>query len=79
MKVGGIAESQSRQLHRLSTLRSAKLVDSGYYADGGGLYFQISSYTFMRSGAVRLHSASIVETQGAVVCQDGSVLICTES
>lgn len=37
-----MAESQSRQLHRLSALRIAKLVDPGYYADGGGLYFQIS-------------------------------------
>jgi hypothetical protein len=37
-----MAESQSRQLHRLSPLRIAKLVDPGYYADGGGLYFQIS-------------------------------------
>ncbi|MGF6924478.1 tyrosine-type recombinase/integrase [Paraburkholderia sp. 40] len=38
-----MAASQSRQLHRLSALRIAKLVDPGYYADGGGLYFQISS------------------------------------
>ncbi|HEX7910202.1 MAG TPA: Arm DNA-binding domain-containing protein [Paraburkholderia sp.] len=37
-----MAESQSRHLHRLSALRIAKLVDPGYYADGGGLYFQIS-------------------------------------
>ena len=38
-----MAASQSRQLHRLSALRIAKLVDPRYYADGGGLYFQISS------------------------------------
>ncbi|WP_368620377.1 tyrosine-type recombinase/integrase [Paraburkholderia sp. BR13444] len=35
--------SQSRQLHRLSALRVGKLVDPGYYPDGGGLYFQISA------------------------------------
>ncbi|WP_246392066.1 tyrosine-type recombinase/integrase [Paraburkholderia youngii] len=38
-----MATSQSRQLHRLSALRVGKLVDPGYYPDGGGLYFQISA------------------------------------
>src|SRR5579864_2730522 len=37
-----MAASQSRQLHRLSAPRAGKLVDPGYYPDGGGLYFQIS-------------------------------------
>jgi hypothetical protein len=37
-----MAESQSRQLHRLSALRIAKLVDPGYHVDGGDLYVQIS-------------------------------------
>ncbi|WP_052321657.1 Arm DNA-binding domain-containing protein [Ralstonia sp. A12] len=32
----------SRQLHRLSALRVAKLVAPGYHADGDGLYLQIS-------------------------------------
>lgn len=30
------------QLHRLTAMRVAKEVDPGYYADGGGLYLQIS-------------------------------------
>jgi hypothetical protein len=39
-----MAEStKSRQLHRLTALRLGKLVEPGYYADGGGLHFQISS------------------------------------
>ncbi|MGF6549740.1 tyrosine-type recombinase/integrase [Paraburkholderia youngii] len=38
-----MATSQSRQLHRLSALRVGKLVDPGYYPDGGGLCFQISA------------------------------------
>ncbi len=38
-----MAEStKSRQLHRLTALRISKLLEPGYYRDGGGLHFQIS-------------------------------------
>lgn len=33
----------TRQLNRLTALAIGKLVDPGYYADGGGLYLQISA------------------------------------
>lgn len=33
----------SKQLHRLNALRVSREVTPGYYADGGGLYLQISS------------------------------------
>ncbi|WP_408236981.1 MULTISPECIES: Arm DNA-binding domain-containing protein [Paraburkholderia] len=65
-----MAASKSRQLHRLSALRIAKLVDPGYYADRGGLYFQISGsgsrswiYQFKlfgRSREMGLGAASII-------------------
>jgi len=32
-----------RQLHRLTAMKVAKEVEPGYYADGGGLYLQISA------------------------------------
>ncbi|WP_246792004.1 Arm DNA-binding domain-containing protein [Burkholderia perseverans] len=50
----------ARQLHRLTAMGIAKLVDPGYYADGGGLYLQITLsgsrswvYKFMLAGRSR--------------------------
>ncbi|MGG2041161.1 tyrosine-type recombinase/integrase [Burkholderia gladioli] len=50
----------SRQLNRLTALGISKLVDPGYYADGGGLYLQISGsgsrswiYRFSLAGRAR--------------------------
>ena len=50
----------ARQLNRLTALGIGKLVDPGYYADGGGLYLQISAsgsrswiYRFTISGRSR--------------------------
>ncbi|KGU90714.1 tyrosine-type recombinase/integrase [Burkholderia pseudomallei] len=50
----------SRQMNRLTALGIGKLVDPGYYADGGGLYLQISAsgsrswiYRFSLAGRAR--------------------------
>ena len=50
----------ARELHRLSAVGIARIVDPGYYADGGGLYLQISAsgsrswiYRFSIAGRAR--------------------------
>ncbi|MCS6476440.1 Arm DNA-binding domain-containing protein [Burkholderia thailandensis] len=50
----------SRQMNRLTALGISRLVDPGYYADGGGLYLQISAsgsrswiYRFSIAGRAR--------------------------
>jgi len=70
----------ARALNRLSARRVATVAEPGYYADGGGLYLQVTAtlskswiFRFTRAGKTRdmglgaLHTVSLVEARAAAL------------
>jgi len=80
-----MADTMARSGNRLSALAISKLKKRGVYADGQGLYLQVSEsgtkawlFRFMQNGRARkmglgpLHTVSLAEARDASSCAKGS-------